>query len=59
MWDPTKPDFEDDGEEVHIYNNTTIIAPILVGNHWAACEIQRNGDRASVVFVQLQEVRKS
>ena len=33
LWDPTKADFEDDEDEVHISNNAVTVLPILVGNH--------------------------
>ena len=55
LWDPSKPDFEDDGTEVHIYNNSTTVLPILVQDHWAACEIHRQGDNARVVMVQMPQ----
>ena len=55
LWDPTKPDFEDDGTEVHIFNNSITIIPILLRDHWAACEVHRQGDRATVIMLQVPQ----
>ena len=55
LWDPSKPDFEDDGTEIHIFNNSITVIPILLRAHWAACEVHRHGDRAEVVMLQMPQ----
>ena len=55
LWDPAQADFEDEGQEIQISNNAVNVLPILVGNHWAACEIHRHADQSRVVMIQMPD----